>query len=467
MKHVLPDRRVKKEISMKKRLVGMIVLFVLLTGALSSQQVSEKKDVAVFALSYYDWTIPPAALGMVDAQIKDVFVNLGRFNILGMTYRLSSGDINAFIEEVKKVKEQNMEVPEAVRLGMETFTEEDFNKIVGSFLVVIPVVSFYNLAIENNQYRADIETSFTILNVDELKTIASFTVKSIGYDADPNLAVKEAVEDIPIQLTYELRSVPEFVLKTGIIEVSGNYVTMELGTNMGVKVGDEYSIVTTRVLSTGHEKTEEGGLILVKEVGDEVSTGYVLFSGRKPAVGDQLKEIPRLGFETSPYVHIIANIADSSEGDPTFVTAGFRQIFTRGFYGYNPVVGVEIPINIIGDFGGLFNAWLPLNVYAGAQLNWYLKRIQVSPLAGIGIGMYIPLNSEGGTDEFGNPQTYDYFVSHFGGLAQVNLSYLVTRNVKLFAEAGFAYWLSFRDNFWYSIPSYGGLFGGAGVSIKY
>ena len=112
MKHVLPDRRVKKEISMKKRLVGMIVLFVLLTGALSSQQVSEKKDVAVFALSYYDWTIPPAALGMVDAQIKDVFVNLGRFNILGMTYRLSSGDINAFIEEVKKVKEQNMEVPD-------------------------------------------------------------------------------------------------------------------------------------------------------------------------------------------------------------------------------------------------------------------------------------------------------------------------------------------------------------------
>jgi hypothetical protein len=169
-----------KEIFMKKKLSIALILCIVFGGALFSQQVSEKKDIAVFGLSYYDWNIPQAAIGMVDSQISDVFINLGRFNILGMTYKLSAGDINAFIEEIKKVKEQNMEVPEAVKLGQETFTEADFNKIVGSFLVVIPVMTFYNVGMEEGDYKVDIETSFTIINVNELKAISSFKVQSVG-----------------------------------------------------------------------------------------------------------------------------------------------------------------------------------------------------------------------------------------------------------------------------------------------
>jgi len=448
---------------MKKKLSIALILCIVFGGALFSQQVSEKKDIAVFGLSYYDWNIPQAAIGMVDSQISDVFINLGRFNILGMTYKLSAGDINAFIEEIKKVKEQNMEVPEAVKLGQETFTEADFNKIVGSFLVVIPVMTFYNVGMEEGDYKVDIETSFTIINVNELKAISSFKVQSVGYDKDHDIAVKNAVDDIANQLTFELRSVPEFTLKSGIIEIQGSKVVMELGTNMGIMVGDEYSIVTTKILSSGHEMKGEGGLILIKEVSDEVSIGYVLFSDKSPVIGDQLQEIPRRGFETATYLHLISNIADSAENEPVFVTAGIRQLMTRGFYGFHPMVGIELPFNLIGQYDASFtNAWIPMNIYAGGQLNWYLKRLQVSPAAGAGLGMYIPIKEE---DEYGN--TYDYIVSHLGGLAQVSVSYLINRNVKLFAEAGFAYWISLKDDYWYSIPSYGGLFGGAGVTIKY
>lgn len=61
-----------------------------------------KKEIAIFKLSYTDWSIPEGALGMVDQSIQNVFINLKRFNIIGMTHRLNSDDIEAFIDEIKK-----------------------------------------------------------------------------------------------------------------------------------------------------------------------------------------------------------------------------------------------------------------------------------------------------------------------------------------------------------------------------
>ena len=52
--------------------------------AAAAPTVSEKKDVAIFALGYYGWAIPLETLGSIDMEIQKVFVDLGRFNIIGV-----------------------------------------------------------------------------------------------------------------------------------------------------------------------------------------------------------------------------------------------------------------------------------------------------------------------------------------------------------------------------------------------
>ena len=55
-----------------------IWLTVLCTVAMTShgQEISEKEDLAVFALSHYYWQIPGGALSLVDEQIKKAFIGL-------------------------------------------------------------------------------------------------------------------------------------------------------------------------------------------------------------------------------------------------------------------------------------------------------------------------------------------------------------------------------------------------------
>ena len=63
-------------------LIAVLLATVLAATALAAQapKVSEKKDVAIFALGYYGLAIPLETLGSIDIEIQKVFVDLGRFN---------------------------------------------------------------------------------------------------------------------------------------------------------------------------------------------------------------------------------------------------------------------------------------------------------------------------------------------------------------------------------------------------
>ena len=98
---------------MKRRALVAALVFALAALSLSAQAtVSQKQDVAIFALGYYGWAIPQEALGNIDVEIQKVFVDLGRFNIIGMTERLSSGGLDQFIATLKKAKEANFVMPD-------------------------------------------------------------------------------------------------------------------------------------------------------------------------------------------------------------------------------------------------------------------------------------------------------------------------------------------------------------------
>ena len=431
------------------RVITLLLCSFFLIGSVSfltAQEVSEKKEIAVFNLSYYDFEIPNKVLGSIDEEIRNVFVNLGRFDVIGMTYRLSGGDVNEFIDKIKLYKEENVEIPEQVQMGHEFFTEADFNRLIGSFIVVIPSVSYFkveNVAEEGKEpdYKALLKTSFSFINVVETKTFAQFILETKGENKDSDTALQKAIENIPANLTFEIKKIPEFQLKTGVLEVSGDDIVMEFGADMGVNLGDEYAVISTRVLKSGKTYTSEKGLLVVKEVSEEVSVAQILYVDGQIQSGDQLREVPRFGFDTTPYLHILIGLEDFR------AVVGARQSTSLGFYFFRPIIGVEVPI----DLGNLNFDIISVNAYAGGELNLTLRRLQLVPMAGIGAGGTIPIDK---------PE--DFQISHVGGLVQATITYLFTRDIKAVLDVGFTGWVGLGTN-----KTYLGLLLGGGVAIKY
>lgn len=436
---------------------ALLLVLVALSSA-GAQEISEKKDIAVFNLSYSDYSIPSGALGLVDQSIQNVFIDLGRFNVIGMKYRLESNDIDEFIDKVKELKQENVEIPEEVRLGEETFTEADFNRLVGSFIVVVPVMSYYNVYQEGGDYEAEIQTSFTFIKVDTAETFASFQIDTSASGENSRKAVKSAVDMIPIQLQYELRSIPEFQLKTAIVDVVGNEYIMEFGSNMGVQVGDEYAVTRDQVLPSGHTRTEEIGLFVIKNVSEQVSTAKRIYSSEKTGIGDQMVEIPRLGFNGSLYAHVLQD--NAPEGVDNRFVIGLQATGTRGFYNWRPIAGAEVPL------GDNLLIWFPVMSYVGMEYNMRLGRLSIAPSATVGLGTMVPII---GDEEF--RENFDFLAS-FGGTAKISVNYLLNRDMLLNLNAGYSMYVGLFDDFRFDDDLYTnpadvqGTFIGAGITFK-
>jgi len=435
----------------------LVLLGLGLASAVFAQQVSRKKDIAVFRLSYYQWDIPDSVLGAVDEEIQGVFINLGRFNVLGLTQRLEPGDLPAFIDAIRSYREQRVEMPQEVQMGREFFTQADFERLVGSFIVVVPSVASYVLEVEDDgDFHVAVKTSFSFINVEEGRAFAQAFVQTEGTERSPDGAARSALDGIAMLLTYEIRKIPEFQLRTGVLEVHGSEVILELGRDMGVKVGDEYLLVSSRVLESGKVLTSETGLLVIKEVSDEVSIGRVLYAHPRPQQGDQLREVPLLGLETTPYVHVASGLL-TDRG--LTALAGFRGSWARGFYNLRPIFGLEIP------FIANIAAALPINFYGGIEYMMYLGRLSIAPMIAGGLGFaYLWYLGESVSED------QKFWLTHGGGQADLTVSYLFNKKTKLTVDIGYLLWFSFiptkvfaNDLFF---PSYDGLFVGAGLTIK-
>jgi hypothetical protein len=447
---------------MNRTRVFIVTLFaaILFAVPLAAQAptVSEKKDVAIFALGYYGWAIPLETLGSIDQEIQKVFVDLGRFNIIGYAERLSSGGLQQFIDTLKKAKEANFVMPEKFQFGEATLTEAEFNKLVGAFIIATPIVTEFNSRYDNDKsaWETDIKTDVTFIDVGGGGSVLGIAeVKSSGSDkSNQNTSISNAINGIPMQLQFEIRKIEAFQINTRVLTASGSEIKLQLGRNMGIKKGDEYSIMVSETVE-GFKNDTEKGLVQIKDVGSEVSTGRVVYSSIKLSKDVQLKEIPRLGVDAEVYFHAMTDGTD---------TVGIRAALSRGFYGFRPYGAVQIPLSQVNDYNDPNNVAdylgtiLPVNVVVGGEYNLYVRRFTLTPYAGIGIG-YVHVVSLPGTST--TSQT-DWF-SHIGGEAYLRASFLFTRELSVFAEAGFEYWASVDSSFF---NSYGGASFGAGASYK-
>jgi hypothetical protein len=416
--------------------------------AAAAPTVSEKKDVAIFALGYYGWAIPLETLGSIDMEIQKVFVDLGRFNIIGYSERLSSGGLQQFIETLKKAKEANFVMPEKFQFGEAVLTEAEFNKLIGTFIIATPIVSEFNSRYNysKSEWDTDIKTDITFIDVGAGGSILGIAeVKSSGSDKyNQNKSISNAIQTIPMLLQFEIRKIPAFQINTRVLTASRSEIKLQLGQNMGIKKGDEYSIIVDESVE-GFKNESEKGLVQIKDVGSEVSTGRVVYSSIKLTKDVQLKEIPRLGVDAEAYLNVAGG---------TFLP-GLRFALSRGYYGFRPYAAVQIPVSEVSTYFGVL-AVIPINVILGGEYNLYLGRFTLTPYGGLG-GSYArvvsPVNSSDQTDWF----------SHIGAQAYLRASILFTRELSVFAEGGFEYWLSMNGFFF---NNYGGPSFGAGVAYK-
>ncbi|MFW6292640.1 MAG: hypothetical protein ACOC7V_09965, partial [Spirochaetota bacterium] len=281
------------------------------------------------------------------------------------------------------------------------------------------------------------------------RTFEQFFVETSGYAESPQDAVREAVDGVADELSLRVRSMERFRIATGVLDVDGREVVVEFGRNMGLRAGEEYAIVADRVLSTGHIATSETGLVLIREVHEDFSYGRVLYASPRARPGDQLREVPRRGFETTAYFDVLTDGLDVTS------VIGIKATAARGFYAARPRVSLEVPLR-----GVIFNTFFPVNLVLGGEWNAYLGRLRLTPSAGVGFGGAIPIDDD---------DLEPFYLSHLGAFARVSGSLLVTRDLLVTVHTGLGYWFGLAGDSGSAISelsSYGGLIIGGGVTFK-
>jgi len=434
---------------MKKSAIALGILIVVAAASLSAQPViSEKQDIAIFALGYYGWNLPYQSLGSIDGEIQKVFANLGRFTILGMSQRLSPGGLEQFIATMRQTKQSGFVLPEKFQFGEAFLTEQEFNRLVGAFVVVVPVVVEFNSwwDSKNLKFRTEIKTTISFIEASSGSLLAIKTLNSSGSDANNEYqSISAAIASIPMQLQYEIRSIPQFQISTRILTVNGSTARLQMGSNMGIMKGDEYAIVEKRSVE-GFDDSREAGLIVIKDVGREVSSGQVLYASVELAKDTQLQEIPRLGLDLDFYLHLLG----------TQVLPGLRVTASRGFYALRPFAAAQIPLGLISSFYTV--SIFPVNVLVGFEYVVNAGRLSVAPSAAAGLSYYHVTSGTINTDTD--------VLSHIGFQLGGRLAYLFGRNARIFLDFGLEGWSSLSRLYILRDPSYGGLMMGAGLTLK-
>ncbi len=312
------------------------------------------------------------------------------------------------------------------------------------YLVKQTFNSFSLEPVNTEEYRAKIEVSFSIYKIPEKKEIGNFVLRVIGVDIDKDQAVLDAVSDIPIQFSYELRKIKDFDFGFEIRDIMGNTLVLNKGKKDGIRKNQELTLYAVREGNKGIPvKT---GFIIVREVEDKISFANVIFTeGVEPAVGDKVTRIKRSGLETTLYLRTTFNIFTWDYVNPVF-TIGIKQSFTK--LRCRPVLGVEtLFFKKNSGIGGI-----PINVYIGPEFSWHLKRIQFLPMVAFGLGWAASRDRETKGS-----------IMYVGGIIQLSTNIVIKRWFGVSIDMGYSQWFPLDD----SREKYGGFHLGTGFQFKY
>jgi len=404
-----------RKVSMKHGvLLILFIFFIFPFTETQAIEVSEKQDLAIFGLTRSVYDVPEDVLVFADSSIKHVFVNLKRFDVLGYgQYRIESEDIDDFVKRVREIRSEKAKEAGTYdeKFGTVVIKGEDFDRIANSFLVVLPTLASYTITVERQEYIAELTTyvrrkyevgvviDITFVDVREGTQRESLRVAGSGSHADVDRAGRKAVENAISGLSYQIRQVEAFKIKSGVVSVRGDIVTFVPGKNLGVKPGDEYEVMMRQeVGKTGRIVEMPTGLVKVKKVYPELSEGRIVYQKEQITEGDQLVELAQFGAQVSFYAGMMK--VDIPDMDYSFKLQGDTPVAGEYYYielnqkerEYVPDVGIRLVKNLGYRFKGVFDATAILNFplfgglgELGIGSTFYKRRLSIDLLAAGGI----------------------------------------------------------------------------------
>jgi hypothetical protein len=297
--------------------VVAFLFFALVSVPLFSAEVSEEKDIALFGITAGGQSVPGDLLSYAESSISNEFITLKRFNVLGYeNYRLESTDVEEFIERVKEIQAERAKEEGTYdeKFGTVVISGEDFDRIVGSVLVVIPSVADYRKTVVRipvqtgdfvywvRKHEVTVSIDLIFVNIKTGTREESLRVSGSSQNRVLQIAARDAVDNAVSNLALKLRKLDAFKIKSGVVRVQGDTVFFELGSAIGVKPGHEYEVMTKQEL-IGTDRIVEipTGLVRVKNTYEDLSEANIVYQKERITEGDQLVEVARLGMGLSVY----------------------------------------------------------------------------------------------------------------------------------------------------------------------
>ena len=443
----------------KKSICSIVSVLLIGLSVLCAEAVSSKKDIAVFRLSQ-SGVMPMDIAARIDQRITAAVASFRRFNVIGMQYRLNTADVSLFINKIKESKAQLSDLPETVLSGEEAFTRADWERLTGAFLVFGPRITAYQEAILYEDAIVDgkkavkqfweikIEGALSIVDVSGAagERIIPFSVTRVLTRRSD--AIDSAIEAVTDAVYDAVKFEPEFTLSSGILEVDRqrNTVTIELGKNMGIQVGDEYTLQKP-VSVGGHPSSVATGFFIISEVHDTFSLGKIVYATQPVVEGDSVKE--------RPYYNLILQ----GYGGVTVPVTGVKQGHAKEYMRVQPTLGVKGICRYNFHFSVLFGYEYAIQQPIGQSSVLASKPLKLSPfgMMYIGVGVHnlytgrfkitpeLQLCYSGvrvGAQNVSRTQRYNGFMvtaSQLGGRVVVSADYFLSRNWTAGVSAGLGY----------------------------
>ena len=448
---------------------GLTVVYLLFAALLFSQTVSSKKDIAVFRLAHSSG-VPTEIAGRIDRQIAAVITSFKRFNVIGMQYRLGTADISSFIDKIKETKENQSEIPETVLSGEAAFTRADWERLTGAFLVFIPHITAYNEtliyeeAFENDKrvikryWDVRIEGSLTIIDVSGATGQRILPLSAERISKRRTEAIDSAIDGLTASVYTAIKFEPEFALTSGILafDPGANTVTIELGKNIGIKVGDEYTLQKP-VFIGGRQSLITTGFFIISEVHDFFSIGKVVYATQPIVEGDAVKESPSYGLSiqgyggiTVPLTGVKTAAKDYLRVQPTF---GIRAVYGAGFH-LSLLLGYEYAIQQpVGQSAALNAKPLKLSSFGMGYIgvgvcNLYAARFKITPelhLCFSGTLVSVQNDSLKSETKSTKDSSDSITASQLGGKILFSADYFITQGWTVGASTGIGYMQSLMN----------------------
>ena len=237
-------------------------------------------------------------------HFRQAFQDLGRFNITVLSQRIE--DLDTAVTDLEEY-----------------------------VIVVVPQLSQYELIRNEDGYsQANITISFTIFR--DGMPDAQFFLETIGYNSNAQEAFMQAVDELPAQLEFRLRSLEGFSTDLLIIERYGNKIVLELGSDAGIVPGDEYE--ASRLMESGQER-ERIALMRVREVTGESSIAEIIYERKPLHESDQIRKLPRIGVNIMPYLSGLFSLTTNTLAS---FSVGTKAVLGSGVYVFRPVIAFEL-----------------------------------------------------------------------------------------------------------------------------